>query len=56
MYRKIDRIESHESSDITMLTDRLNRSLKGVSHRETDLKFDVNKKTGNYYYVITIYK
>lgn len=56
MKSKIYKVVASESNSLNILTDRLNRALDEWKYWDTDLKFDANKESGNYYFVLTIFK
>lgn len=55
MNTKIYKVIAGESRSVITLADKINRELKEWKSWNTDLKFDVNKESGDYYFVLTVF-
>ncbi|MGV4321193.1 hypothetical protein [Bacillus mojavensis] len=53
---KIHRVLSYEAKNLSILTDRLNKDIDNYDNWKTDLRIDVNRESGYYYYILTVYK
>lgn len=53
---KIHRVLGYESKNIHIFTEHLNREIDKYKNWKTDLRIDVNRESGFYYYILKVYE